>query len=149
MNRSMLRLLSVVLASAVIALWPAAAGAQPSVSDPLIGTWVVAVTPAAGPAFSVISVFHSDGTYVHIDTNRNTALGEWVQIDGLKYRNGFQLFTFDQSGTYAGTTTVHIELALDESLDAFTGTYEFKIVDSNGKVTASGSGTRAGKRFTP
>ena len=149
MNRSMRRLLSVVLASAVIALWPAATSAQPSVPDPLVGTWVVAVTPTTGPAFSVISVFHSDGTYVHVDTNRNTALGEWVQIDDLKYRHSFQLFTFDQGGTYAGTTTVHVELALDESLDAFTGTYEFKIVDSNGKVTVSSSGTRAGKRFTP
>jgi len=94
-NRSMLQLLSVVLASAVIDLWPAAAGAEPSVPDPLVGTWVVAVTPTGGPAFSVISVFHADGTYVHVDTNRNTALGEWVRVDSLKYTNSFQLFTFD------------------------------------------------------
>jgi hypothetical protein len=147
-NQSTIRLLRVVFASAVIALWPVAAGAQTPAPDPLVGTWTVTVMPRSGPTFPAISTFHSDGTYVHVDGNRFIAMGQWVRVSNLKYTNNFQVLNFDQSGIFSGITTVHVDLTIDATLGAFTGTYEFQTVDSDGNVTASGGGTREGTRFT-
>ena len=42
---------------------------------------------------------------------------------------------------------MHVELTLDESVNAFSGVYEFKIVDPEDKVTLSDGGSREGTRF--
>jgi len=68
-------------------------------------------------------------------------------LDDRKYSNNFVLLQVTQNGL-VGTITVHADLTLDESLNAFTGTYVFKIVDADGNVTLSGGGSREGTRFT-
>jgi hypothetical protein len=139
---------AVVLASAVLALWPLAASAQPFPDDPLIGTWLSTVSPATGAPFSVIGTYHGDGTYIQIDGNRATALGVWVQVDGQHYTNNFHWFRFDPTtGAFSGTNTVHVDLTLDASSNTFTATYELTTRDRDGNLVLTGTGTRDGRRF--
>ena len=115
--------------------------------DPLVGTWVVDVTPRGRPPFTAISSFNMGGTFAQIDTNSGvtSALGRWDRIDDLTYTNDFILF----SDPYVSTTTVHVDLRLSATRDSFIATYEFVQVAPDGTVLVTGGGSRQGSRFAP
>jgi hypothetical protein len=115
--------------------------------DPLVGTWIVNVTPRGRPAFTAISSFNMGGTFAQIDTNsgNTSALGRWDRIDDLSYTNDFILF----SDPFTSTTTVHVDLTLSATLDTYSATYEFQQIAPDGTVLVTGGGTRQGSRFAP
>lgn len=115
--------------------------------DPLVGTWIVRVTPAVGNPFTTINNFNRGGDFVQIETQASRpALGQWVWTDDLTYHLDFMFFAFDlTTGVANARVTVHVDITLDESLEAFTATYEFQVVNSDGTV-ARGHGIREGRR---
>jgi len=117
--------------------------------DPLMGTWIVTVTPdGGGSPFTTINNFNAGGDFVQLDSRANIpGLGQWVRESDLTY--SFQIIAFVFSmGTLSSTVTVHVNITLDEDLETFAGTYVFQQVDPNGHVIASGGGTRQGVRAT-
>ena len=115
--------------------------------DPIVGTWTCKVPPAGGfPGFDVVKNFQVGGTIVEMDnagpSSQETAtLGNWKHTGKLTYGLVLQQFTYDLSGNFAGAYHITQPLTLDESLTTLEGSFQFDLVDANGNVLASGSGT--------
>lgn len=120
--------------------------------DPIVGTWVLTVTPDEGPKFIQIETYGPGGTVTAIDnaeaSNLETSsVGPWKKVGNNKYYEDNYQLTYNPDGSFAGTFIVH---AVDE-LDA-TGNkmlpspYTYVILDANGHVIDSGTGTSSAVR---
>jgi hypothetical protein len=127
-----------------------AAGAVARHPDPLVGSWIVTVTPDGGSPFTTINNFNVGGTFNQLENQAGgprPALGQWVRTGDFTYHTDFMIYGFarDEIGTWTGTLTVHVDITLGEHLEDFTAVYEAQGVFTDGTVT-SGHGTREGRR---
>jgi len=115
--------------------------------DPIVGTWLLSVIPDEGPKFIQIETYGPGGTVTAVDNAEASSLetssvGPWRKVGPNKYYEDNYQLTYNPNGSFAGTFIVH---AVDE-LDP-TGTkmlpspYTYVILDADGHVVDSGSGT--------
>ncbi len=122
--------------------------------DPIVGTWIVTVSPTGGPPpFTAISTFNPGGGYIQVDNSRPPSIvtpgleqwsrRRWKLTSALEFSG----FVFAPDGNFLGPSYVYADLELSTSLDSFTGTYEFKTLDRNGNVILAGGGVRSAVRL--
>ena len=118
----------------------------------LVGSWFVTVTPTVMPAFVGLTTIGADGSV--IETNALTLAsslespghGRWVRITAHRYALTFVNLEVNPDGSYAGTGKVHATVILTSS-GQLTGTFEVALLDPNGVLLFSDSGTVSGKRI--
>ncbi len=124
-----------------------------------IGTWLVTLLPVPDADLAqqrALLTLHADGTldvvYAPAETDGRLPFtlspghGAW-EDDG---ESGFQLtavtFLLDAEGRFAGTLTVREEGHLDDTGDAYQGSFTFEAIGVEGEVIAGGDGTTDGER---
>lgn len=143
---------------------PGLAQAQPS----LVGSWqltLIANGPPTPPAIPVAGLanFTSDGgaiataagilvgpvTSTQPTTPLNTAFGNWNDGGPIGHA-AFKLISLitNANGSLYATRTFQAIVAPSSDGSEFSGTYSFTVVDANGNVIASGSGSISGTLIT-
>jgi hypothetical protein len=124
----------------------AAANAEESSADPLVGSWRGTASPSGGPSFGILTTYGVDGTLVNsasIDLQPNNlstpGYGVWKRSDDGTYSVRFVFFTFDVSGNPSGSGEVKGQITVDD--DEFHGPFSLTIFNSSGTVVFTGSGT--------
>ena len=155
MSRITFRALAVMIFAAA----PPVLMAQTSTPS-LVGSWEFTVTtPSATSAvatlpFEGLATFTSDGTVVETDiqallTPATPGHGIWQQGPipppvGYKYVR-FTTLIPNVNGSLRSKRIVTMLITLNSAGDQFTGTWEYEVVDSKGKVLSTGSANVTGE----
>lgn len=133
-----LRPAAIVLIVVVLAFGAARiAGAQDTESDaahPLVGTWLVDTDVDDPENPPEVDVFTADGGAIAVEAGGGVTLGVWEATGDNTATVTFMTPDGDEE-TYFGLSIVRASIEIDESGDAFTGTYTFDIVDPDGNAT--------------
>ena len=119
--------------------------------DPLIGTWRFVVT--GQPNFSVFETYAPGGALSAIDnqappSQETVAIGSWRKVSPHKYYEEQWQFLYSPDGTFFGTWIGQIEDEMDDTgTKILPSPYTYKIIDGNGNVIGSGSGTSWGYKL--
>ena len=123
----------------------------------LVGSWEFTATPettsqASPPAIEGLATFTSDGTAIETDTT--AILGRVSPGYGI-WQNGpipsgylFVRFTRlvpNFNGTLHSKQILTMFLTLNSTGDAFSGSYDFQVVNTGGDIISNGKGTVVGK----
>jgi hypothetical protein len=123
------------------------------VEQTIVGSWFVTVTPNIMPAFVGLITATADGGL--IETNALTLAsslespghGRWIHTTYGKYAITFVNLEVNPDGSFAGTGKVRAKLTLAPSGDDISGTFDVDILDPNGVVLFSDSGTVSATRI--
>lgn len=161
------RLLGVSVKSAVglagLALAGGAATVRADDDHALVGSWIVAGTPAgaqAGPPRLLVS-FTADGVALRtaplqqvappaLGTDKmfiSTTQGTWLRSSDGTFGLTFVGFAFDDSGKFLATQRIRVSVQVNDSQDGFTGPFKTDFIGDNGQVLASSGGTVQGTRI--
>jgi len=111
------------------------------------GSWQITMTPRTANApspYLALATFGREGTVLSLDHWGLTYLGEWERVKNSEhnytshgmYYNGGDYYVFSTKGS----------LTLNQKANEFTGTFKTKILDANGNVIATFTGTTKAKR---
>lgn len=139
--------------------------AQDDASDPeeqgFVGSWHVGFVIDGQPRASNLISFTSDGLILH-SNQATTQTGSGVPADVVFQSGGhgvwtssgertaditFMLLQSDADGNDLGTRTIRGTLELDESGDAWSGTYTATVADAEGEVLQVSEGMVEGTRI--
>jgi plastocyanin len=133
--------------------------ASPETTQPendLSGTWTATLTGSTGDINSVqaLVTYREDGTleatYEEVDTGLDVDLGpaqgSWSRGESGSFRSTTVAFLLDSDQRFAGTLTLREEAQLDDSGNAFQGTFTYEMKDADGIVTSEGEGKTEGTR---
>jgi len=130
----------------------------------LIGSWMVAATPAGapsgGPARLLVS-FSADGVALRTAPLQQvapaalgggkmligTTHGEWVRTGDREFGLTFVGFAFDDAGQFLATQRIRVAVRVDDASMSFSGPFKTDFVGADGTVKASGAGTVEGTRI--
>jgi len=143
-----------VLVSLAVLGGEAQAQADAARPDPIVGTWVFVVSSPGQPNFVVYETYAPGGALSAIDNQaasglETVAIGSWRKVSEHKYYEEQWQFLYNPDGSFYGTWIGRIEDDMDD-----TGTrmilpspFSYKIIDGNGNVIATGSGTSSGRKL--
>ena len=120
--------------------------------DPLIGTWRFVVT-GQGPNFLVYETYAPGGALSAIDNQASSsletvAIGSWRKVSEHKYYEEQWQFLYNPDGSFYGTWIGQIEDNMDDTgTKILLSPYTYKIIDGNGNVIGSGTGTSWGSKL--
>jgi hypothetical protein len=121
--------------------------------DPILGTWRFTVA-GSGPNFTAYETYALGGALSAIDnqapsSQETVAIGTWRKVGPHKYYEEQWQFLYNPDGSFYGTWVGQIEDDMDD-----TGTrmlppspYTYEIIDGNGNVVGTGSGTSWGYKL--
>ncbi|MEA2596390.1 MAG: hypothetical protein QOF01_2859 [Thermomicrobiales bacterium] len=126
----------------------------------LIGSWMVALVPASGAELSplqALATFHADGTleatYAATSDGESglgfalgPAHGAWTDDGKGTFRVTSIAFLLDGEQRFAGTLTIHEDVQVDATGDAYRGTFNLKAKGAGGEELATGEGATEGDR---
>jgi hypothetical protein len=135
----------------------------------LAGSWQLTMLPGnpnaavTEPTIYVLATFTSDGSMIESDSSevvsippsarsglRAATAGHGIWQPAPAFGNLFIQFislVVNQNATLYGRKTVTIIGALDTTGNNFSGSYSYVLVDPNGGLLATGSGTVTGQRI--
>jgi hypothetical protein len=141
----------------------AATSVSPSGKKPtIVGSWLLTVNvPDNAPPFDsfkalwsltgdgiLITSAQGDVTPVPFPTT-STAYGAWVQTQGRQYAATFVAILYDvQTGDNLGTIKLSQSIILNDSGDQWNGPFKAKVLDPDGNVVVTLSGTINANRIT-
>ena len=121
----------------------------------IVGLWHVTYTTTSGAIFGVsLKQWHSDGTeFENIDHPAvvgNICFGVWKQVDFRSVHLHHTGFTFDSNGNPSGSFTIDETDTVAPNGMGYTGTFDFKVFDTNGDYIAGTetTGTQSATRIT-
>jgi hypothetical protein len=111
------------------------------------GAWIVALTPTAGPAITILNGFASGGVLVAqaMSPGSQSNLGAWRRNEDSSYGVTFKNLTYDTTGKVNGSTKV-IGVVNLQAADAFSGPGKFQQFDLGGNLVFSIGFTVIGTR---
>jgi hypothetical protein len=121
-------------------------------SDSIVGTWVFVVT-GQGPNFVVYETYAPGGALSAIDNQapssvETTAIGSWRKVGPRRYYEEQWQFLYNSDGSFYGTWIGQIEDDMDDTgTKILPSPYSYEIIDGNGNVIGSGSGTSSGYKL--
>jgi hypothetical protein len=131
--------------------------------EALVGSWMVAATPAgaqAGPP-RLLASFTNGGVAVRtaplqqaapsaLGSDKmviSTTHGAWVRNGDSTFGLTFVGFAFDDTGKFLAMQRIRAGIQLNESQDGFTGAYKADFIGADGQLLVSISGTYQGVRI--
>jgi hypothetical protein len=146
---SLLAVLAVVLVG-LIALGRASGssaqdGTPPAglAGHPLVGSWIVN-DPQGQPS---VTAFTADGVVVDAETGGGTGIGSWQATGERTAAFTFVIQASDAAQHFTGTIVIRGTAEVDASGDTFTAPYSYTVVQEDGTVLDSGTGTVTGTRL--
>jgi hypothetical protein len=161
--KSKLVIALVILGAVLSSMGPLAAQTPPPTS--LAGSWQFTLIPGnpTGPTIHALATFTSDGSVIETDSSevvstsqtarsgfRAATPGHGIWQPAPAFGNLFIQFislVVNQNESLYARKTVTIGGALDSTGNNFSGSYAYALVDPNGGMLATGSGTVAGQRI--
>ena len=126
-------------------------------NEHLVGSWLVAATPAGAPAAParVLVSFTRDGIALRtapVQQATSPALGSgkmiigtthgaWERSDDRAYDLTFIGVAFDEAGQFLATQRIRVAAELDETRAAFSGPFRTDFFGADGRILASSMGT--------
>jgi hypothetical protein len=103
----------------------------------IVGTWKMNIAPSetSPQGLEVLQTFFADGNYmesINIGAS-STSHGVWIG-SGNTYLYTFQVFSFDEQGTYSGRRIIRGSIQMDGP-DHLIGKGSADVIDLEGKVT--------------
>ena len=127
------------------------AGAQDTETDavhPLVGTWLLDTDVDDPENPPEVDIFTADGGAIGVESGGSVTPGVWEATGDNTATVTFMSPDGDEE-TYFGLFVVRASVEIDESGDAFSGTYTFDIVDPDGNATGEyGPGGVSGTRIS-
>ena len=123
--------------------------------DPILGTWLITVYSDSASPFQVYETYAPNGALSAIDneapsSEETVAVGTWRKVGLRKYYEDQWQFLYDASGNFIGTWIGHIEDDLNPAGTLmYPAPFTYEIIDANGNVIDSGSGTSDGFKLPP
>jgi hypothetical protein len=119
---------------------------------PLVGAWIVTVTPTPGPTApppsTELTTFTRDGGVLNSNAPvaaafpaLSTGHGVWVSEDDHTFAVTFVHLLFDATGTLVGSAKVLATVTVDETGDALSGVARADIFDPTGALLLSNPAT--------
>ncbi len=98
--------------------------------------------------------WHSDGTEITNSAGRtpitgNFCMGVWKKVAGSKYKLNHFGVSYDPSSNIIGPAHILEEVVVDQSQEAFSGTFSIDQYDLAGNLLAHVQGRISGTRITP
>lgn len=133
--------------------------------DPLVGSWFITVKSPTGETWNALGAFLDGGIYIgdqqgNISTTpipifggapiiQSDHYGSWVQLRRRQYAVTFQSLYYlgANDGKLIGTAEVRVLFRLNEAGDEYAGTFQGKIVDTDGNTVNTAEGTVTAKRI--
>jgi hypothetical protein len=129
----------------------------------LVGSWLAAAIPAGTPSApprGLVS-FTRDGIALRtaplqqaappaLGTDKmfiSTTHGAWAANGDGTFGLTFAGFAFDATGTFLAMQHIRVAVQVNDTQDAFGGSFKTDFIGSDGQVLASTSGTVAGTRI--
>ncbi len=153
---------SAAVAGVAIAGWGGAT-ARADDDEALVGSWMVAATPAGTPSGPprLLASFISGGVAVRTAPLQQTALaglglgkmfistthGAWVRSADGTFGLTFVGFAFDDTGKFLAAQHIRVAVQVNDNRDRFTGPFKTDFIGADGQVLASISGTVQGTRI--
>jgi hypothetical protein len=123
-------------------------------AHPVVGTWRLAVTPAAAAPHPALFAFAADGTLAVVGppalpappgapyraTHLASGLGVWAAAGASAAAFTADLLASDEDGTFVGTLTLRGTAAVGGDRREIAGDYEATAVDPGGQVVAGAGG---------
>jgi len=150
-------LAGVVLAS------QSSAGARAEEDEALVGSWMVAATPAGTPSGPprLLASFISGGVAVRtaplqqaapdaLGSDKmliSTTHGAWVRNPDGTFGLTFVGFAFDDTGKFLAKQLIRIAVQVSDGQDRFTGPFRTDFIGADGLVLASTNGMVQGVRI--
>ena len=132
-------------------------------NEHLVGSWLVAATPAGAPAAPprVLVSFTGDGVALRTAPVRQaapaalgvaqmvigTTHGVWARAGDRAYALTFVGLAFDEAGKFLATQRIRVTVELDRTRDVFGGPFLTDFIAADGHVLASSTGTVHGARI--
>ena len=123
--------------------------------DPILGTWLITVYSDSAPPFLVYETYAPGGALSAIDneapsSQETVAVGTWRNVGKEKYYEEQWQFLYDPNGNFVGTWIGQIEDEVNASGTLMSpAPFTYQIIDANGNIIASGSGTSSGFKLPP
>jgi hypothetical protein len=120
-----------------------------AVGQHMEGAWRVTITGETRPVELAFYHFTADGTVLVVGSPRtqSVAVGAWVRTGDRQFGLTQHRFNYDADGNLTSTIKVRSNIALNDAMDGFSGTYQADVVDLNGNVLRSGQGSLDAKRI--
>jgi hypothetical protein len=113
----------------------------------VLGTWLVDVRSTGEEPLQAMLTLTAGGGVIETESaSPGTAQGSWEHRAGGGVALTFQRFEFDEQGQPAGRIVVRAELN-PAGGGRLSGPFEFDVIDPQGNVVFSGSGTATAQRF--
>jgi hypothetical protein len=119
-------------------------------ADPIVGSWIVAVTGGSDPNERHIASLNADGVSSVTNTPYSppdpmqgadamasystNGLGVWTATGAGQYRIVFVSIDTDTSGNFMDTSPVTVAVTLSSDGASFTGTYRVAVRDADGNA---------------
>ena len=117
------------------------------------GSWIVEVSPTIQPHFVSLVTITSDGGIVETNSlalgspPESPGHGNWIRTGPRSFATTFVNLLVDDQGGFAGTARVRSRVRLNKAGNVFTGPFQVDILDPDGNLLFSDSGTARGTRI--
>lgn len=120
-----------------------------AVGQHMEGAWRVTINGQGRPVEFAFNHFTADGALLVVGSLRtqSVAVGAWVRTGDRQFGLTHHRFNYDADGNLTSTIKVRANIALNDTLDGFSGTYQADVIDLSGNLLRSGLGTLDGKRI--
>lgn len=111
------------------------------------GTWIVDLTPAPPRRPQQILVTFARGGTLVADANaarptlRSPWHGVWARLSYLDFITTWERWEFDEAGRFAGRAEDRMAIAVDGTLETFSGNSKSFAFDQSGNLVASADAT--------
>jgi hypothetical protein len=126
---------------------------DPAGQHSIVGLWHVTYTTGGELFYEAFDEWHADGTELESadasPINGNVCVGVWKETASGSVKLNHIGWTFDDSGNSTGTFTIAELNKVSARGNGYTGTFDFKVFDTNGTLVADITGNVSASRITP
>jgi len=118
--------------------------------NPIVGVWHVNYVSGGAPFLESFDTWHADGTEFEIANpiDGNVCVGAWKQVGTRTVRLRHIGWNFDTAGNSIGTFTLAETNTVSSDGNSYSGNFDYKVYDTDGKVTYEATGTQSAPRIS-
>jgi len=119
----------------------------------IVGLWHVTYTSGGDLFYEALDTWNADGTEIESANaspiNGNVCMGAWKQVGEREVKLSHIGWQFDDGGNAAGSFTINEDNKVSVKGDAYTGSFDFKVYDTDGNLQFELKGDVSATRISP
>jgi hypothetical protein len=135
-----------------MAAQPAASHPQRPGVNPIVGLWHVNYVSGGAPFLESFDTWHADGTEFETanfnPVEGSVCVGVWKKVGPRTVQLNHIGWNFDAAGNSIGTFTLNETNTVSWDGNTYTGTFDYKVYDTDGTPVYEATGTQTATRIT-